>query len=85
MTERIPQTPRSRTAARGTSLHRTVLNVAAAAAVAAALIWSALFLDLLRQRADAAATPPTAPPAQVAGASAGQPTQTPAPVTTRTS
>jgi hypothetical protein len=66
------------------SLQGTVLNIAAVAAVAAVLVWSALFIDLLRTRSEAAATP-AAPAAEVASPSVGQPAQTPAPVTTRTS
>lgn len=85
MTEPTAETPRARTVHAGPSLSGTVLNVAVVAAVAAALVWSALFVDLLRTRSDVAATAPTAPTGQVAGPTPGQTAQTPAPVTTRTS
>jgi hypothetical protein len=71
-------------AAHRPSLSSTVLRVAAVAAVAAVLIWSVLFVDLVRKHSDAAAA--VSPPgAQIASPDSGQPAQAPAPVTTRTS
>jgi hypothetical protein len=83
MTEPTAQAPRARRAAPQQSLRATVLWVAALAAVAAVLVWSVLWMDLVRQRGDtaAAATPTT----QVTTPDPGQPAQTPAPVTTRSS
>jgi hypothetical protein len=63
----------------------TVLRVAAVATVAVALVWSALFVDLLRKRSDAAARSPSASTGQVAGPDLGQPAPAPEPLTTRTS
>jgi hypothetical protein len=62
------------------SLRATVLRLAAVAAVAAVLIWSLLYLDLLRSSADAV-------PAQQSGRQTGlsDSRPAPAPVTTRTS
>ena len=62
----------------------TVVQVAALAAVAAVLIWSVLFVDLLRERSRAS-TALSQPAGQVASPDSGQPAQAPAPVTTRTS
>ncbi|MET0818750.1 MAG: hypothetical protein ABWZ67_14385 [Solirubrobacteraceae bacterium] len=66
------------------SLSFTVLRVATVAAVSAVLIWSVLFVDLVRKHSDAAAalSPPVG---QIANPDRGQPAQAPAPVTTRTS
>jgi hypothetical protein len=66
------------------SLSATVLQVAAVAAVAAVLVWSVLFVDLLRKRSDAG-TALTQPNGQLSSPDGGQPAQAPAPVTTRTS
>ena len=84
MTEPRQRIPKSRMATPRPSLQGTVLNIAAVAAVAAVLVWSALFIDLLRKRSEAA-TSPAAPAAPVASPGVGEPAQTPAPVTTRTS
>jgi hypothetical protein len=84
MTERNTPPAKARTAAPRPSLTRTVLGLTAAATAAAALVWSALFIDLLAKRG-AAASAPAAPAAHVAVPNAGQPAQTLAPVTTRTS
>jgi hypothetical protein len=81
MTKPTVETPSTRPAHAGPSLSGTVLNAVMVAAVAAALVWSALFVDLLRQRSDLGAAAPTAPAGQVADQTA----QTPASVTTRTS
>jgi len=84
MTEPNPPTPGARRATPRPSVHGTVRNIAAVAAMAAALVWSALFVDLLGKRSDAVATP-AAPTGQATNSSVGQPAQVPAPVTTRTS
>ena len=66
------------------SLSATVLRLAAVALVAAVLIWSVLFVDLLRKRGEPAAalTQPTDQPSSPDG---GRSARTPAPVTTRAS
>ena len=66
------------------SLSATVLRMTAVALVAAVLIWSVLFVDLLRKRGEPAAvlTQPTDQPSSPDG---GRPARTPAPVTTRAS
>ena len=66
------------------SLSTTVLRLAAVALVAAVLIWSVLFVDLLRERGEPAAalTQPTDQPSSPDG---GRSAWTPAPVTTRAS
>ena len=81
-----PAAPTTRRGAAGprASLSSTVLQVAAVAAIAAVLIWSVLFVDLLRKRSDAA-TALSPPAGQLASPESGQPAPTPAPVTTRTS
>lgn len=84
MSSPAPQGARARTAGRRPSLRTTVLQLAALAAVAAVLVWSALFVDLLRKRGDAGAAV-TQPAGQLASPDSGQPAQVPAPVTTRTS
>ena len=66
------------------SLSATVLRLAAVAAIAAVLVWSVLFVGVLRKRSDAVATL-AQPAGQVASPDSGQPAQAPAPVTTRTS
>lgn len=85
MTEPTQRVLKPRTVTPRPTLHGTVLNVAAVVAVASALVWSALFLDLLSKRGDAATTPPAAPAGQVSSPGVGQSAQTPAPLTTRTS
>ena len=77
MTERVAR-PR-------TSLRRTVLNVAAIAAVAAVLLWAAFVAGALRKRSDAAAATPPVGTGQVARPATSGPAATPAPVTTQTS
>jgi hypothetical protein len=66
------------------SLSATMLKIAAVAAVAAVLIWSVLFADLLRKHSHATAAL-SQPAGQVASPAGGQPAPAPAPVTTRTS
>lgn len=83
MSDSAAHTPRPTTSR--PPLRHTVANVAALAGVAAVLIWSALFVDQLRHRSEAATTSSTAQTGQVAGQDPGQGVQTPAPVTTRTS
>jgi hypothetical protein len=61
------------------------VSIAALAAVAAALVWSVLFIDLVRKHSDAAATTAATPTHQTATAGSAQPAQAPASVTTRTS
>ena len=75
---------RARAGGRRPSLRTTVLHLAVLAAVAAVLVWSVLFIDLLRKRSDAGAAL-TQPAGQLASPDGGQPAQAPAPVTTRTS
>lgn len=67
------------------SLGRTVLNIAAIAAVAAVLVWSALVVGALRKRSEATAAVPPSVPAQVTRPDTSRPAPTPAPVTTQTS
>lgn len=81
MSEPAAQTRKRPTASHRPSLRRTAVEIAALAAVAAAIVWSVLFVDLLRKHTDAAATPPVASTRQDPGLGA----QAPAPVTTRTS
>jgi hypothetical protein len=66
------------------SLSATVLRLAAVATIADVLVWSVLFVDLLRKRSDAgdALAPPASQPASPGG---GRPAPAPTPVTTRTS
>ena len=66
------------------SLSATVLRLAAVATIAAVLVWSVLFVDLLRKRSDAGAAL-TQPTGQLSGPDGGQSARAPAPVTTRTS
>ena len=66
------------------SLSATVLRMTAVALVAALLVWSVLFVDLLRKRGEPTAAP-AQPSGQVSGPERGQSGQAPAPVTTRTS
>jgi hypothetical protein len=66
------------------SLFATVLRLAAVAAIAAVLVWSVLFVDLLRKRGDTA-TAVTQPSGQVSAPDGGRPAPAPAAVTTRTS
>ena len=83
MSRATPQPARPLTPNRRPSLRATLLRVAAVAAVAAVLVWSALFLQLVRERASAATTTPQIATGQTADPNHGQPA--PAPVTTRTS
>lgn len=66
------------------SLSATVFRLTAVALVAAVLVWSVLFVDLLRKRAEPAAAL-TQPTGQLTGPDSGQAAPAPAPVTTRTS
>lgn len=75
---------RAASAARRPSLSATVLRVTAVAIVAAVLIWSTLFVDLLRKHREPAAAR-AHPTRQASGRDGGQPAQALAPVTTRTS
>ena len=70
MSSPAPRAPRA-------SLARTVLRVAAIATVAAAVVWSVLFVDVVRKRVEVGAALPALED--------GQSSQAPAPVTTRTS
>jgi hypothetical protein len=74
--------PASRTAR--PSLSGTVLRLAAVALVAAVLVWSVLFVDILRKYAGAAGTTSQST-GQLAGPGTGQSAKAPAPVITRTS
>jgi hypothetical protein len=78
--------PTARRAARAprASLSATVLRLATVALVAAVLVWSVLFVDLLRKRSDAGAAL-AQPSGQLSSPDGGQSAQAPAPVTTRTS
>ena len=58
MAEPTRQKPGLRTAKPRSSLARTVLKVTAVAIAAVALLWSALFVDLVRKRSDAGAGSP---------------------------
>ena len=64
------------------SLFATVLRLAAVATIAAVLIWSVLFVDLLHQRGDTASAL-SQPGGQLSAPDGGR--STPAPLTTRTS
>lgn len=86
MTEPAARIARGRQARSQPSLRDTVVSIAALAAVAAALVWSVLFIDLVRKESGAAATTAAATPTdQTTTAGSAQPAQTPASVTTRTS
>jgi hypothetical protein len=71
-------------AARRLSLSATVLRLAAVAAIAGVLVWSVLFVDLLRKRTDADAAL-AQPAGQLASPNGGQLAQPPGAVTTRAS
>lgn len=71
-------------AARRPSLSGTLLRLAAVAAIAAMLVWSVLFVDLVHKRADIVAAS-RQPNARLSTPNAAGHTQSPAPVTTRTS
>jgi hypothetical protein len=70
--------------ARRPSLSSTVLRLAAVALLAAVLLWSVMFVNVLNKHANAraAVAPPTGQPP---GSQGGQSAQARAPVTTRTS
>ena len=85
MTESTAHPPRARRAATQQSLRATVLSIAALAAVAAVLVWSVLWMELVRQRGDAVAAAAATPTSQVTTPDTGQPAEAPAPVTTRSS
>lgn len=78
--------PTTRQTARASrpSLTATVLRLTAVALVAAVIVWSVLFVDVVRKRSDAGARLPQ-PVSRVSTPGVGQSTQAPAPVTTRTS
>ena len=78
-----PSAPRSARAPRP-SLSATVLRMTAVALVAALLVWSVLFVDLLRKRGETA-TAASQPTGRLAGPDDGASAEAPAPVTTRTS
>ena len=65
------------------SLSATVLRMTAVALVAALLVWSVLFVDLLRKRGETAA--PSQPTGRLSGTDDDASAEAPAPVTTRTS
>ena len=73
-------TPRRSARAPRPSLSATVLRLTAAALVAAVLVWTVLFADLLLKRGE-----PGAAVSRATDSSSGQSAQAPAPVTTRTS
>ena len=77
--------PAPRPAARAPrpSLSGTVLRMAAIALVAAVLIWSVMFVAVLRKRSDIGIV--LAQPAGQLSSPNSNPSQAPAPVTTRTS
>jgi hypothetical protein len=85
MTEPTAHAPGARRATLQQSLRATMLWVAALAAVAAVLVWSVLWMELVRQRGDAAAAAAAPSTSQIGTPDPGQPAQTPAPVTTRSS
>lgn len=85
MSSPTPQPARPPTPDRRPSLRATLMRVAAVSAVAAVLVWSALFLQLVRERGSVATTTPQIATGQTADPNGGQPAQEPAPVTTRTS
>jgi hypothetical protein len=66
------------------SLLATVLRIAAVATIAAVLLWSVLFVDLLHRHSQARAAL-SQPAGQVPRPAGGDAAQAPAPVTTRTS
>ena len=80
---RAQSAPRSARAARP-SLSATVRRLSAVALVAALLVWSALFVDVLRKRGDTAAAP-SQPTGRLSSPDGGAAAEAPAPVTTRTS
>ena len=84
MTSPGAPSPRRSVRAPRPSLSATVLRMTAVALVAALLVWSALFVDVLRKRGEAAAAPPL-PTGGLAGPDDGASAEAPAPVTTRTS
>ena len=66
------------------SLSSTVARLAAVALLAAVLLWSVMFVNVLNKHASAGTA--VAPPAsQLPSSNSGQPAQAPAPVTTRAS
>ena len=66
------------------SMSATVLRLAAVALVAAVLVWSVLFIDLLRTRGERSAAL-TGSTGQLSNPDGDQAAEAPAPVTTRTS
>jgi hypothetical protein len=66
------------------SLSGTVLRLTAIALVAAVLVWSVLFVDVLRKHSGAGAAL-AQPAGQISSPDGGQSAQAPAPVTTRSS
>ncbi|HWK28717.1 MAG TPA: hypothetical protein VNS09_19290 [Solirubrobacter sp.] len=77
-------TSRATPATHRLSLAATVLRLAAIAMVAAVLVWSVMFADLLHKHSDSAAAL-AQPSGQLTAPDGGQRAQAPAPVTTRTS
>ena len=84
MTDPGAQSPRRSVRTPRPSLSATVLRMTAVALVAALLVWSVLFVDLLRKRGEAAAAP-SQTTGGLAGRDDGASADAPAPVTTRTS
>ena len=66
------------------SLSSTVVRLAAVALLAAVLLWSVMFLDVLSKRTNAGGTA-AQPSGQLPSTGGGQSAQAPAPVTTRSS
>jgi hypothetical protein len=62
-----------------------VLRVAAIAAVAVVLVWSVLFVELLRKHRDAGTAISQPATGQLESPNSGQPAPAPTPLTTRTS
>ena len=84
MTSPGAQSPRRSVRAPRPSLSATVLRMTAVALVAALLVWSVLFVDLLRNRGETAAAQ-SQPTGGLSSPDDGASAEAPAPVTTRTS
>ena len=83
MSSAVSRTARPARAARP-SLSRTMFRIASVALVAAVLIWSVLFVDVLRKRSDTGGVSGQST-GQLSSPDAGRSAQAPAPVITRTS
>ena len=76
--------PRLSAGVRRPSLSAMVLRLTAVALVAAVLVWSVLYLDLVRKRGERSAAL-TQHSGQLSSSDSGQATEAPAPVTTHSS